>query len=292
MAFLSPGAYAFSNIFDSYIAGLFKRPTTLMFYASLLDTIGLVILPLLGPLYFLPWAALPWVLLAVFANILYLFPYYHAIRKADTSIVAAMFSLQQILVPLWAFIIIGEICAPLQYVGIGIIIVTSVILNLGGDIKKIKFDKTFWLMVAMALIPSCNATFLKLILRETNWVTAAFWEQLLCFLTIMSFILLKNTRREIVQGFPVYKANFKRYLFIACAEETGSLGSTFALSIIPVLVVSAIEASQPIFVLIYGFILSRLFSRKFRENLTRGQVIKKLICFAFIIVGVVLAIGK
>lgn len=51
------------------------------------------------------------------------------------------------------------------------------------------------------------------------------------------------------------------------------------------------QVPQPIFVIVYGYILSRLFGDRFKEKLSRKEVIKKFVCFVFIGIGVNLAIG-
>lgn len=59
----------------------------------------------------------------------------------------------------------------------------------------------------------------------------------------------------------------------------------------PVLVEVSISSTQPVFVVLYGYILAKLFGDKFKEDLSRRDIIRKLICFVIIGAGVVLAVG-
>ena len=62
----------------------------------------------------------------------------------------------------------------------------------------------------------------------------------------------------------------------------------FALSLIPVLVNSGIESVQPIFVALYGVVLAKFFGKRFHEDISRSTMIKKLLCFVMIGIGVIM----
>ena len=104
-------------------------------------------------------------------------------------------------------------------------------------------------------------------------------------------LFFRPMRQDIIKNFPKYKANFSKFCFIEVFDQLGNLMPVFALSIIPVLVETSISSTQPIFVIVYGYILSRLFGDRFKEKLSRKEIIKKFVCFVFIGIGVNLAIG-
>lgn len=290
-AFISPASHSLSNIFDAYITGnLFKKISTTIFYANLTNAFGFLALMLIGPIHLLPSGTVPYAILIGLINVAYLFPYYAALRTIDTSVVAALFSLERIFIPFWAYIIVGEIMQPIQYAGLGIIIVASVILNLDNP-KKIRLNQGFWLMLLTAIMLSFESVFYKRMLQETDWISAAFWCSVLTFAIRWGVLLFKPLRQDVIQSFPKYKANFLKFCFIEIFDQLGNFGPIFALSILPVLVQISIGSTQPIFVIIYGFILAKLFGNRFKENLSKKDVIKKIICFIFIGIGINLAIG-
>lgn len=104
-AFGSPLFYAFAVIIESQLSNrTFKHQTTMIFYISLMNA---VFVPLV---MFLGWPSVPstaaivcYVLLA-FLDIVYLYPYYTAMKVIDTSIVAALFSLGQITIPVMTYL--------------------------------------------------------------------------------------------------------------------------------------------------------------------------------------------
>ncbi len=290
-AFVSPAAHSLSNIFDAYIIGnLFKKTSTTVFYANITNILGPFALLLIGPVHTLPVSAIPYVALIGLINVAYLFPYYAALKTTDTSIVAALFSLEKIFIPFWAYMIVNEIMRLEQYLGLGIIIAASLVLNLEKT-TAIKINRGFWLMLLTAVILSFENVLYKKILQHTDWLSTAFWSAMVTFTIRWGILFFRPMRQDIIKNFPKYKANFSKFCFIEVFDQLGNLMPVFALSIIPVLVETSISSTQPIFVIVYGYILSRLFGDRFKEKLSRKEVIKKFVCFVFIGIGVNLAIG-
>lgn len=291
IAFISPAAHSLSNIFDSYVTGdLFKKIPTTIFYANVTNIFGFVFLMLLGPIHFLPSHLWIFAFSVSFINVAYLFPYYAALRMMDTSIVAALFSLGQIFIPFTAWLIVGEVLQPYQYIGFALVLLSSVILNLN-DVKKFKINHGFWLMLFTAVIVSFENVFYKKILQEADWVSTAFWCLVMTFLLRFSIILIKPLRRDIVENFPKYKNNFGKFCIIEIFDQLGSICPVLALAYIPVLVNESISSTQPLFVIFYCSILSKIFGQHFKENLSQKAIVKKILCFILIGVGVNLVIG-
>ncbi len=289
-AFVGPMMWAVSNIFDSYILGsVFKRVPTTIFYMNLTNILGLLFLPLLGPIYSLPPEAWLFVGLLTAIQIGYQFPYFAALDKLDTSIVAALFQLEKVFVPIWAYLIINEALHPVQYIGFGIIILFSVLLNIKrGD--RIKINAGFWLMCLATIILSFEGTFYKALLSDTNWVSVAFWVTAISFIAQFTMLFIRPVRQDIVKSFGQYRSRFGMFVFMEIFDRLASFSLVFALSLIPVLVDSGIQSVQPIFVAIYGIILARLFGKRFHEDISQSAMIKKILCFVMISIGVIMTV--
>ncbi|MBO4520953.1 MAG: hypothetical protein J5787_07070 [Alphaproteobacteria bacterium] len=290
-AFINPAAHSLSNIFDAYIIGnLFKKTSTAVFYANITNIIGPLALLFIGPIHLLPLSVLPYALLIGLINIGYLFPYYKALKTTDTSIVAALFSLERLFVPFWAYMIVGEIMKPVQYAGLGIIITASLVLNIENP-KRVKINSGFWLMLSATVILSFETVLYKRILLQTDWVSAAFWCACLTYVFRWFILCHKSARQDIIKNLPEYKAHLAQFCFIEIFDQLGNLAPVFALASIPVLVETSITSTQPIFVMICGYFLTILFGNRFKENLSPREMIKKIICFILIGIGISLAIG-
>jgi drug/metabolite transporter (DMT)-like permease len=290
VAFISPMAHAVSNIFDAYVSGsVFKRIPTTIFYVNLTNILGIICLPLFGSIHSLSPAAWLFVLLLSIINVGYQFPYFAALNKTDTSVVAALFQLEKVFIPLWAFLIVGEVLHPVQYAGFGIIILFSLLLNINPK-ANIKINTGFWLMCLTAIILSFDGAFYKALLGHTDWVSAAFWVAVISFVVQFMMVFYRPVRTDIVKNFGKYRKKFGMFLFLEFFDQIGSFSPIFALSLIPVLVDSGIQSVQPIFVALYGVILARFFGKRFHEDISRGAMIKKIVCFVMIGIGVMMTL--
>lgn len=286
VAFISPMAHAVSNIFDSYVSGtVFKRIPTTIFYINLTNILGILCLPLFGAIHLLPPNA--WFLVGLLAaiNVGYQFPYFAALNRTDTSIVAALFQMEKVFIPIWAFLIVGEVLHPIQYAGFGIIILFSLLLNISSK-THIKINSGFWLMTLVTIMLSFEGTFYKALLEHTDWVSAAFWVAIISFVMQFMMIFVHPVRQDIVKSFGKYRHRFVAFIFVEIFDQLGSFSPIFALSLIPVLVDSGIQSVQPIFVALYGFILTQFFGKHFHEDISRDAMIKKILCFIMIGIGV------
>lgn len=86
-----------------------------------------------------------------FLDIVYLYPYYTAMKVIDTSIVAALFSLGQITIPVMTYLWLDERLSLTQYIGFAIIIMSSIALSIKGT-KIPKLNRAFYYMVGASLL--------------------------------------------------------------------------------------------------------------------------------------------
>lgn len=105
------------------------------------------------------------------------------------------------------------------------------------------------------------------------------------------FLLIPSRRRILCHDFGIYKKQIRYFLINEVFYQAGELPCIFALSLLPVMVSEGINATQPLFTLLIGVILIRFYGCEFKEDADKHHICKKLICFAFIILGVILTIG-
>ena len=123
ISFLAPFFYASSVVIESFLSlAVFKRPLVMLFFVSLTNALFTPFVLFLG------FPTIPslqsWgiYLLIAIIDIGYLYPYYMALKKTDTSIVSSLFSLGKIFVPVLAFILLKDTLTLPQYIGFFIII--------------------------------------------------------------------------------------------------------------------------------------------------------------------------
>ncbi len=285
IAFLTPILHALSCIVDAHFSNnIFKKVPSLVFYATISNIIIIPFLFLFGTPIIPPLEILAILFIISLIEVCYQIPYYHALRNIDTSIVVALFSLGKITIPVLAYFIVNEKLSLIQYCGFGIILLSTFLLNF--DIKKLKINIAFFLMLVVSVLLSLSSVLSKYSLQSVDFVTVLFWGSLFATSISLSLLFLPQYRTDIISSFPQYKKRIKLFLSNEILNQGGTLALTIALAYLPVLVVESIESSQSIFTLLLGFVLYKIFGNRFKENLTRQEVIKKLISFTAIIIGI------
>ncbi len=288
--------HSVSNIFDAYIVEkFFKKVSTAVFFNGITNIIAIPIILMFGMPQMLTVEAFVFIAIASLIEVFYQFPYYTALKKTDTSVVVAMFSLGKLSIPIMAYFMLGEQLAPMQYFGFFIVIFANLLMNLtiskGGNKKKLLLNAGFILMLIVSLVCSFQAIVSKKGLIESDWVTFMFWYTIIT--SGLSFTLLfpSSSRSDIKKSTPVFFKNWKTFFGMELANQTAGMLSKYALMVLPVMILKSLTSTQPIFCLISGYILYKLFGDRFKENFDKKSIRRKLIFFAVIIFGVYLTLG-
>ena len=292
LVFFAITLHAGANIIDSNFSNqLFKRVSSIVFFSEL---VGLVFLPVVifishpAPVS-LGIAGL--ILICAAIETLYLFPYYWSFRETDTSVVASLFSLGKIFVPTLAFFIVGERLAPLQYVGIVIIIFSSIALTF--DFKQRRLNQAFFMMLGVSIMLAVESVLYKYIFDQgVSWGTVIFWASIFQFLIAASFMFSPKNRVDL----GVARNHIKSFGYLFILEEAlswfGEVASIVAISLIPVSIVEGVGAAQPLFVLLYALLFKRIYPKLFKESTELNDMAHKSVYFGLIIIGTIVIVMK
>ena len=288
VAFIEPILHAWANIIDNYLSNkIFKRIEPLIFFSSI---VGLCILPiviLIDPPRLVSLHLAIIIFVISFIEVLYLFPYYYALRHADTSVVAALFSLGKLFIPLFAFLFINEKLSLYQYIGFFILILSGIILSV--DFKKMTLNKAFLLMLSVSVLLSTQSVLLKYVYQAgMSWGSSVFWMTIFQFLITSSLFLKPDNFKELFLSVTKIKSTIKLLTLMEVLSYVGTLGSSYALYLIPVSVAKGVSSTQPVFVLVYALIFARFAPNIFKEYLGKDGILKKIGLFILTIIGVVL----
>ena len=272
-ALIEPILHGSANVIDNYfINTIFRKTTTLMFFASLMNVLFLPLILLLDFPAMITLKQVPFFLVLGLTGIGYLYPYYKALQQDDTSVVVSLFALGKIFVPILAFVLIGEILLLRQYLGFVIIILSATLLTMNGK-RGFHINVSFYWMMLCAMILAIEVVIYKYIFGIMSWGTGFTWATLFSFLFALVFIVVRRTRKEIGLQVEKFKANFYLFSLEEFLTFSGSAAATFAISLTSVTLVSAISSFQPVFVLLYAVGLHRFFPRVFNPSLTVCQLI-------------------
>lgn len=292
IAFLSPFFYAFAVIIESLLSNrTLKHQTTMIFYISLMNAVFLPLTLLLGTPS-LPEGSV-WFCYALLAliDIVYLYPYYTAMKVIDTSIVAALFSMGQITIPVMTYFVLKETLMLTQYIGFMIIIMASIALSIKGS-RIPKLNRAFYYMVGASLLRAFYVVLEKYVLNlDGNWVNMVVYPNLISGFIPFSFLLVKKWRADIVKNFPPYMHKFKIFALNEFLCFLGLVCAVYGLSGLSPVISASIGATQPIFMLAISFLLLSHFGVQLKEKISRRVMMKKMFCFVLIILGVILVVN-
>ncbi len=289
IALLAPFFYSFANIIECKLANnIFKHPATMIFYISLMNCVFMPLLLFFGMPTLPALRAVPFYLLLAVIDVVYLYPYYKAMKVIDTSIVSALFSLGQITIPVMTYLLLDERLRESQYAGFLLIIAASILLSIN-DFRLPKLNRAFYYMLFVSLLRAFYVVLEKYTFGiDDNWINMIIYVNILSCLLPFSLFLHKKSAKRIKKVFGEYRKNCK----IFCINELlcffGCAASVFALSKLSAVTSSAISATAPIFLLAISFTLKKSFRIRLRETITPLIMAKKAVCFAGIIFGVIL----
>lgn len=224
-------------------------------------------------------------------DVIYLYPYYTALKVIDTSIVGALFSLGQITIPVMSYFILNEKLGLTQYIGFILIIMASVALSIKG-VKIPKLNRAFYYMLVASLLRAFYVVLEKYVLNEDgNWVNMAVYTSV--FSGFIPFVLLfnKSCFNNIKKNFKPYIAKFRYFAVNEFFCFLGGACAIYGLSGLSPVVSVSIGATMPIFLLITSYLISKYFVVQLKEKLSIGVLMKKIFCFVLIILGIILVVG-
>jgi len=294
-AFLRPAIHSISCIVDSHFSNnLFKRPTTLIFYSTAITPIfSIPLIFLFGTPEIPPIEIVPLILAIGAIEVMYQIPYYKALKKLDTSIIVSLFSLSRILIPVLAFFMVGERLSIVQYIGFFLIIAATFIMSISRKDRKFKLSAAFWMMALVALILAFANIFEKMTLEKISWFSLAFWYMLTATGLSWLFLIGRESRRDIVASFGTFRKNFKLFMMTEYFNAAALFAGLYALSILPVTVRSSISSTQPMFTLFFGWLFKKIgYARHIKEEISKRDLIKKILGYITIIIGVVMIIAN
>ena len=142
-------------------------------------------------------------------------------------------------------------------------------------------------MVAVSVILSMEAVLYKFALVGLDWVTVVTWSTV--FTTLFAFFIFLLKRKEILSQLPKFRRKINLFALEEILTFAGSAIGIFTLSIAPVTLVVGVWSLQPVFILVYALLFSKMMPNVFKEKIDRKSVLKKLLMFGLVIIGGILA---
>ena len=227
--------------------------------------------------------------------------YLQALQTEEASVVAPFFQASPLFGYGLAYFALGEKLSATQMAGGALIIVGALIVSLcftpsppspagggrkGGGAFKLRLAM---LMLTCGFVLALATLIFKIFAVEVAFWTTTFW----MFVGEAAFgaalLMIDSYRRQFVD---LVRANTAALLSINASNELinlgGGLGSRYALLFAPLSIVQAIGSTTTLFVFAFGVVLSIVYPRLSRENLSGRELVQKGIAAAFVALGVAL----
>ncbi len=253
-------------------------PTYLIF------AIAIFLFAHINPVTFVQFAAL--ISSGIFL-ILYLLPYYTALKSEETSRLIPLFEFVPIFVLIFSFIFLKEKLEIKELVGFAFILTGGIGISLKKfDLGIFALRKSFFLLILSSLFYSVVPILFKYVVLSLDFWTAFFYQSIGAFIGTVLILFYPPYRK-------IFRKQWKKLpvlptFFLFLNHGIGSFGElaiSFAYFLAPVALVTVIAGTQPFFVLLIGVILSVWFPHIIEEDIKKSTILLKFIAIALIFIG-------
>ncbi len=289
----APIIYALVNQTDKYFISHHLKNDgvgAIVIISSVFNILALPIIYWLANSYvLLPWLqALALAVNGIFTILAILF-YLYALQEEEASVVTPFFQTVPLLAFVLGYFILGETLTAVELFGCLLIVVGTMILSF--EIKRrgrLKFKRRLVLfMFASALMLAINAVIFKLIAVEAGFLVSIFWDFVgKTTFGLLLFIIIRSYRREFIDLLKIKRGKIFGLIFLTqLLTIVGDFIASYAILLAPVAIVSAVLGLQPLFVFIYGLLLTLFLPWFVKESLNKRELIQKIAAIVLVIIG-------
>jgi drug/metabolite transporter (DMT)-like permease len=292
IALVAPAAWGISNQIDKYLLSkhfVGKSPAVLVIFSSL---VGLLIAPLIwlfnGGVVQVDWFSAFIFSVSGMLYVIAVIPYLHALENDDASIVVPMFQVIPVLSYLFGYFFFNEVLSTQQILASILIILGAVGIASNFTRRKIHVKgKVLLLMLIASVMFSLDTVLFKAVGVQSDFWTGAFWKYIgFAVPSLFFLVFIKKYRNDF---FATLKATKARILGVNLVNEltttVGVLAMNFAVLLAPLALVWAVNGFQPVFVFVYGLVLTTLFPHIIKEDIGKYTVIRKVAFLALMLLG-------
>ena len=216
--------------------------------------------------------------------------YLRAIQSEEASVVAPLFQASTLFTFLLGYLFLHERLGLGQLLGMGLIICGALSLSFRRGPKAKKFKSSLIaLMLGATFVMSLSTVLFKFFAIRDDFWTTTFWTFVGEGLFGVLLLLVPGYRRQFAD---MFRQNPGAVIGVNTANEVinlgGGLSVRYASLLAPVALVSAISSTTTFFVFFFGILLTLLFPKFGREDLSASNLVRKGVGALLITGGVVL----
>ena len=293
-AFSGPVLWAISVHFDKYLVERFFKSANVAVLLLFTACAGALLLPFIW--LFEPSVTAPSsgaIALIVVSGILYMgamLLYLRALQSEEASVVAPFFQASPLFGYALAYFVLGETLTPRQLAGGALIVIGALIVSVRFDHGIGAFKaRLAGLMLACGFVLAVTTLIFKIFAIEVEFWVTTFWMFVGEAIFGVALFLIPSYRAQFLA---VLRQNTLALLSINGSNELinlgGGLGNRYALMFAPLSIVQAIGSTTTLFVFAFGIVLSALWPRFGREDLSGRELAQKGVAAGLVAIGVAL----
>ena len=291
IALASPLLWSVCNHIDKILLDKYYRNVragSLMFMTSLMSLLmatGIFLVK--QSLVHIPLHSALLILSAGVVYFLALFPYLYALSRDEASRVIPLFQVQPFFSFLLGYIFLHEHLSPHQIVAGLIIMGGSILISLDTDNGfRVKKTVLFLMMLSTGLFAT-EALLFKFVGLTVGFWSAALYQDIGCFIAgVALFASAPSFRNGFISvlrssSAPVLVSSFLNESFNVIARMIFNYATLLA----PLALVTLVSGTQPLFVLVFGIILTIFWPKLSQESLLRHHLAQKVIAILITFAG-------
>jgi len=294
IALITPFVHSIANFIDKILLSKYFKNFSLFVFIIYSAVTSIIILPIF--LFFggigifqVPHNDILILIIAGICEATAIYFYLFALFREDASVVVPFFQLIPIVSFILSCLILNETLALQQIIGSLIIILGATFLSFETEEgKKIKFRRYVVLsMVAMATLMALSGVLFKFVAVGNNFWISNFWESVgFALVGIGIFIFRRENRKEFFNSIKMHKS--KITLSVLLSEFFtlgGNISLNYAFLLAPIALVRVVEGYQPVFVLVLGIIITKMFPKILEEKMNWRNLVPKIVAITIICIG-------
>ena len=290
-ALIAPAIYTIVNFVDKYIVskevkdyrGMPIYGTIMGFFVGTFFWVinGFPILPLKDTLIIFATGAI-----TIWAAAIY----FKAISLEDASNLVIMLQSTPLFTLLFAFLLLGEKITATQFLGFFLILVAVILVSIEKGKTKMKLSEAFWLILLVNIMWAISVVIIKFAINANSFAEILSYESWgLAIGGALLYLIFPSTRKAFHHSMRTVR---KKALIIMFANELvfviAKAITFFAYSIGTASLVSVVGTTSVFFGILYGLLLTKIFPKFIKEDISRGNLLKKIVGALILFAGIYL----
>jgi drug/metabolite transporter (DMT)-like permease len=275
-ALLAPAFWGLNNIFYKFLmTKKFQGYYSMIVYINFIDMVFAGIVCAVSPISL----QLPYAVFAMLVGVIPVFTFWFyskALQVEEISRITPMFQFIPIFVVVLSMVFLGEILSAQKYLGIALIVATSLLVAYRKSENGGVLSSAFKWMLPYCVIISVYNVFSKYLLAYLDSWSVYFWMMVGSFFAVLVMLGFSRPRKEFSE---TVKRDGKRTFVSALTCEglyfLGTICSLFAMSGGYVSIVTALSGLQYFFVFLFMVALSLFAPQFLEEEIHRKAVVLK-----------------